>query len=107
MCFLQNNRLNKLKQNAELDQLDAFIAAIDYVHNCKLNRIFIGWLATCEYITEYWNIFITGATGSGKLHGLCLEIKAHIHNFTVKYVRMPDLLIDSNRRGMMEDLPMY
>ena len=53
------------------------------------------------------HIFITGATGSGKLHGLCLEIKAHIHNFTVKYIRMLDLLIDSNRREMMEDLPMY
>lgn len=68
----KNNRLKRLIRQAEFEQPDASIAAIDYHSGRKLNKALINRLATCEYITEYRNIFITGATGSGKnLYGLC------------------------------------
>ena len=62
----KNNRLKRLIKRAELEQPDASIAAIDYTSGRKLNQALINRLATCDYITDYRNIFITGATGSGK-----------------------------------------
>jgi len=67
----KNNRLKRLIRQAELEQPDASIAAIDYHSGRKLNKALINRLATCEYITEYRNIFITGATGSGKTYMAC------------------------------------
>ena len=62
----KNKRLKRLIRNAEFEQPDACIAAVDYGLIRKVNRMLVERLATCEYITEYRNIFITGATGSGK-----------------------------------------
>ena len=67
----KNNRLKRLIRNAELEQTDACIAGIDYKSGRKLNKELINRLATCEYIAEYRNIFITGATGSGKTYMAC------------------------------------
>lgn len=91
----KNNRLKRLIHQAELEQPDASIAAIDYQSGRKLNKALISRLATCEYITEYRNIFITGATGSGKTYMACaFGMEACKHYYTVKYVRLPDLLLD-------------
>ena len=53
----KNSRLKRLIKNAEFEQPDATIAAVDYGHNRKVNRHLIERLATCEYITEYRNIW--------------------------------------------------
>lgn len=91
----KNKRLKRLIRNAEFEQPDACIAAVDYGHNRKVNRTLVERLATCEYITEYRNIFITGATGSGKTYMACaFGMEACKHFYTVKYVRVPDLLLD-------------
>lgn len=91
----KNKRLKRLIRNAEFEQPDACIAAVDYGHNRKVNRMLVERLATCEYITEYRNIFITGATGSGKTYMACaFGMEACKHFYTVKYVRVPDLLLD-------------
>lgn len=91
----KNNRLKRLIRKAELEQPDASIAAIDYQSGRKLNKALISRLATCEYITEYRNIFITGATGSGKTYMACaFGMEACKHYYTVKYVRLPDMLLD-------------
>ncbi len=73
----KNNRLKRLIRQAELEQPDASIAAIDYQSGRKLNKALISRLATCEYISEYRNIFITGATGSGKTYIVNAPLSCH------------------------------
>ena len=89
----KNNRLHRLIKKADFEHPEASIAALDYGHNRKINRNLIERLATCEYITEYRNIFITGATGSGKSYLACaFGMEACKHYYTVRYIRVPDLL---------------
>ena len=91
----KNNGLKRLIKRAALDQPEAHISAIDYTSGRKLNRNLIERLATCEYIAEYRNVFITGATGSGKTYMACaLGMEACKQRFTTKYVRLPDLLLE-------------
>ena len=91
----KNNRLKRLIRNAEFDQPTACITDIDYASGRKLNRDLIQRLAGCDYIADYRNIFITGATGCGKSYMACaFGIEACKHYYTTKYVRLPDLLID-------------
>lgn len=91
----KNNRLRRLIRNAEFEQLDASIMDINYTAGRKLNKSLIQRLATCEYITEHRNIFITGATGGGKSYLACaFGMEACKQYYTVKYIRLPDLLLD-------------
>lgn len=91
----KNNRLRRLIRNAEFDQPDASIMDIDYTSGRRLNKDLIKRLATCEYITEHRNLFITGATGSGKTYMACsFGMEACKQYYNTKYVRLPDLLID-------------
>ena len=54
----KNNRYKRLVKKAELEQPDASIAGIDYHSGRKLNRELINRLATCDYISDFRNIFI-------------------------------------------------
>ena len=91
----KNNRLKRLIRNAEFDQSDASVMDIDYASGRKLNKQLIARLATCEYIAEHRNIFITGATGGGKTYMACaFGMEACKQYYTTKYIRLPDLLID-------------
>ena len=91
----KNNRLKRLIKSAGFDQPEAHLAAIDYHSGRKLNRDLILRLAKCDYITEYRNIFITGATGSGKTYMACaFGMEACKHFYKTKYIRLPDLLIE-------------
>ena len=91
----KSNRLRRLIKNAEFDQADAGIMDINYSSNRKLNKALIQRLASCEYITEHRNLFITGATGSGKSYLACaLGMEACKQYFNTKYIRLPDLLIE-------------
>jgi DNA replication protein DnaC len=91
----KSNRLKRLIKNASFDQPEASVVDIDYTSGRKLNKDLILRLATCDYITEYLNVFITGATGSGKSYLACaLGMEACKHFYNTKYVRMPDLLLD-------------
>ena len=64
----KNNRLKRLIKNAGFDQPEANIMDINYTSGRKLNKELIRRLATCEYISEHRNLFITGATGCGKTY---------------------------------------
>ena len=82
----KNNRLKRLIRNAGFDQPEASIMDINYTSGRKLNKELINRLATCEYISEHRNLFITGATGCGKTYMACA--------FGMEACRLPDMLID-------------
>ena len=89
----KSNRLNKLIRKADLQHSSAAIENIEYHADRKLDNGQIARLAGCAYITEKHNIIILGASGSGKTYLSCAFGIAACRNFyTVKYVRLPDLL---------------
>lgn len=91
----KNNRLRRLVKKAEFDQPSASVMDIDYTSGRKLNRDLITRLASCDYITEHHNVFITGATGSGKSYMACaLGMEACKHYYNTKYVRIPELFME-------------
>ncbi len=91
----KNNRRERLIKNAGFDQPEASIVDIDYTSGRKLSRDQILKLATCDYITNSMNVFITGATGSGKSYLACaLGMEACKNYFKTKYVREPDFHLD-------------
>ena len=91
----KSNSLKRLIHNAGFDQPEAYIADINYTSGRKLNRELIQRLATCEYITEHRNLFITGATGSGKTYMACaFGMEACKQRYKTKYIRLPDLLLE-------------
>lgn len=89
----KNNRLKRLIHKADFPISGACMEDIEYRSDRKLNKEQLLQLSTCSYITEKHNILILGATGAGKTYLSCaLGIAACRHFFTVKYVRLPDLL---------------
>ena len=89
----KSNRLSKLIRNADLQHHNAAIENIEYHADRKLDKGQITRLATCAYIAENHNIIVLGASGSGKTYLSCAFGIAACRNFyTVKYVRLPDLL---------------
>lgn len=91
----KNNRLKRLIRGANLDQNHACIADINYSAGRKLNKTLIDRLSTCEYIADKHNIIIMGASGAGKSYLACaFGMEACKQFYTVKYVRLPELLTD-------------
>jgi DNA replication protein DnaC len=91
----KNNRLKKLIKAATFDQPQAHVADINYTAQRKLDQALISRLTTCTYIAEKHNVIIMGATGSGKSYlGCAFGIEACKQFYSVKYIRLPDLLTD-------------
>ena len=89
----KNNRLKRLIYRADFPISGACIEDVEYRADRKLNREQIIQLSTCAYIAEKHNVIILGATGSGKTYLSCaLGMAACRHFFSVKYIRLPDLL---------------
>ena len=90
----KSNRLKRLINRAEFEQPDAHIADVNYTSGRKLNKELILRLASCEYITEYHNVFITGKTGTGKTYLACaFGMEACKQYYKTYFIRLPDLLI--------------
>lgn len=62
----KSNRLTRLIKNADYPFNDACVENIEYHPDRNLDKVQITRLSTCNYIQEYHNIVILGATGSGK-----------------------------------------
>ena len=91
----RNNRLKRLTHKAGFSISSACMEDIEYRSDRNLNREHLLQLSTCSYITEKRNIIILGATGAGKTYlGCALGMAACRRFFSVKYIRMPDLLDD-------------
>lgn len=91
----KNNHLKRLIKNAGFSDSEACIENIEYHSDRNLDRSQIARLSTCNYITEHHNIMLLGATGCGKTYIACALGMSAARNFmTVKYVRLPELLVD-------------
>jgi len=89
----RNNRLKRLIHKADFPISGACMQDIEYRADRKLNKDQLLHLSTCSYITEKRNVIILGATGAGKTYLSCaLGMAACRHFFSVKYIRLPDLL---------------
>ncbi|MCL2479818.1 MAG: IS21-like element helper ATPase IstB [Treponema sp.] len=89
----KNNRLKRLIYKADFPISGACMEDIEYRSDRKLDKEHLLQLSTCSYLTEKHNIIILGATGAGKTYLACaLGMAACRHFFSVKYIRLPDLL---------------
>jgi DNA replication protein DnaC len=89
----KNNRLKRLIHRADFPISGACVEDIEYRADRKLNKDQIIQLSTCAYVAEKHNVIILGATGSGKTYLSCaLGIAACRNFYSVKYIRLPDLL---------------
>lgn len=89
----KNNKLAKLIRKADLNLPEACLENIEYHVDRKLDKAQITRLSTCAYIQDKHNIIILGASGAGKTYLSCAFGIAACRNFyTVKYIRLPDLL---------------
>jgi DNA replication protein DnaC len=89
----KNNKLTKLIRKSEFSFNDACIENIEYHTDRKLDKAQVTRLSTCNYIQEKHNIIILGASGAGKTYMSCaFGIAACRNFFTVKYIRLPELL---------------
>ena len=89
----KNTRLARLIKSANYAYKDACIEDIEYHQDRKLDKTMIARLSSCNFIQECHNIIILGATGSGKTYlSNAFGIAANRNQYTVKYIRLPDLL---------------
>jgi len=89
-----NKRMRLLRQ-AAFSAPDANVADVRYDPDRKLDRERIVDLAGCGWIRDARNVVITGTTGSGKTWvGCALGVAACNAFFSVRYVRLPEMLDD-------------
>ena len=89
----KNNRLKRLIRKADFPISGACMEDIEYRADRNLNKEQLLGFSTCSYIIEKHNIIILGATGAGKTYlGCALGMAACRHFYSVKYIRLPDLL---------------
>jgi DNA replication protein DnaC len=91
----KNRQLDRLVKKAALKFPRACIEDIEYHEDRHLDQAQMLRLSTCNYIHEKHNVIVMGASGAGKTYlGCALGISACRNFFTVKYIRLPELLTD-------------
>jgi DNA replication protein DnaC len=89
----KNNKLRRLIKKSGLYISSASIEDIEYHADRRLDKGQITRLSTCSFIQERHNLMVLGASGAGKTYISCaFGIAACRNFFTVKYVRLPDLI---------------
>lgn len=90
----KNARIQRLLNIASLG-LNACIEDIDYSVDRTIDKKTIQTLSTCMFMEQKLNVVISGKTGSGKTFIACaLGNCACRHGYTVKYFRIPELLLE-------------
>ena len=88
----ENRRLTTRLRQAKLRQT-ACREDLDYRHPRGLDKSLIARLATCQWVRERHNVFITGPTGIGKTClGCALGHQACRDGLTALYLRLPRFL---------------
>jgi DNA replication protein DnaC len=89
----KNNRMKELIRRANYAVSGACLEDVEYHSDRQLNKALINRLESCNYIQEYRNIIILGATGSGKTYlANAFGMTASRNFITVRYIRLPELL---------------
>jgi DNA replication protein DnaC len=89
----KNNRLKELIRRANYAVPGACLEDIEYHADRRLDKALIDRLESCNYIREFRNIIIMGATGCGKTYlSNAFGMTASRDFITVRYTRLPDLL---------------
>lgn len=91
----RNSLLHRLVKDAAFKMPSACVEGIEYDTDRHLDKSLLVRLSTCEYINEHRDVIIMGATGVGKTYAGCaLGIAACRKFLKVKYIRLPELLVD-------------
>ena len=91
----KSNLLMRLIKNSTYSIHGACVENIEYRPGRNLDKSQMLRLSTCTYIQSSQNIILLGATGAGKSYLACALGNAANRNFySVKYIRLPDLLVD-------------
>ena len=91
----KSNHLTRLIRKAGYADPSACVENIEYLPERKLDREQILRLASCAYLHEAHNVIILGATGAGKTYLACaLGMAASRSFYSVRYIRLPDLLVE-------------
>jgi len=89
----KNNHMKRLIYRAGFPISGACMEDIEYLSGRKLNKEQLLELSTCSFIMSKHNVIILGAAGAGKTYlGSALGMAACRRLFSVKYIRLPDLL---------------
>ena len=90
----KNARIKRLLNSAKLG-VNACIEDISYSSDRVIDKKTIQSLSTCSYIEQKLNIILSGRTGSGKTFLACAFGNAACRQgYTVKYFRIPELLLE-------------
>ena len=91
----KSNRLTRLIRNAGYADPAACVENIEYHPERRLDQEQILRLASCTYLQEAHNVIVLGATGAGKTYLACaLGMAASRSFYSVRYIRLPDLLVE-------------
>ena len=91
----KNNHLKRLIKKAAFAETGACVEDIEYHADRNLDKAQITRFSSCNYISEHHNILLLGATGSGKTYLACALGMSAVRKFlTVRYVRLPELLVE-------------
>jgi DNA replication protein DnaC len=98
----QSNKLNRYIKNAQFANPEACVEGIEYHPDRKLDRAQMLRLSTCKFIDQGHHLILEGASGNGKTWIACALGMAACRKFkTVRYIRMPELLVELNvAKGM-------
>lgn len=91
----KNNHLNKPIRQETFSDPGACLENVEYLPDRVLKQEELLRFGTCNYIQERHNIILLGATGSGKTYlAYALGMAAARRFCAVKYIRLPDLLVE-------------